>query len=113
MDIALDSRGEVGVSGFAAVASGIFASRDAQAVVIAVGGAFDVFGAELGDFEGAEANVAAELEDEIVAVGGGGAPEAVEFGVGHPDVVVVGLVGGFESHVGYSHKLALYGFYSV
>ena len=101
MDVALDGRGEVGVTRFAAVAGGVFASGDAQAVVIAAGGSFDVFRAELRDFEGAEADVATELEDEVVAVGGGRAPEAVEFGVGHPDVVVVWLVGGFEPHVAY------------
>ena len=101
MNIAFDGCREVGVSGLAAITGRVLASGDAQAVVIAAGGSFDVFRAELRDFEGAEADVATELEDEVVAVGGGRAPEAVEFGVGHPDVVVVWLVGGFEPHVAY------------
>jgi len=57
--------------------------------VIAIGCPFHVLRSDLRNFEGSEADVAAQLDDEIVAMVRRHSSEFVKFGVGHPDLVFV------------------------
>jgi len=70
----------------------------AEAIVFAVLGSFDVARLDLWYLEGSQADVAAELNDEIVAMGFCVAAEFLELAVSHPDFVDVGALGGFETH---------------
>jgi hypothetical protein len=95
MDVTLDGRWQVRVPWFPAGAGGILPAWDSQSIMLPVCRAFDMGGRDLWDFERTQPNVAPELEDEIVAVTGGGASEAIEVVVGEPDVVLVWFGGGF------------------
>jgi hypothetical protein len=53
--------------------------------VLAVFGPFDVLRTDLGDLERAEADVGAELDNEVVASAADRAPEVLEVVVSEPD----------------------------
>lgn len=82
-------------------ASSVFPLWDTLAVVVAVLGAFDVCRSYLRDLEGPQADVAAQLDDKVVAVTRRSPPEVLELVVSHPELVLVVLPSHLESHVNF------------
>jgi len=67
--------------------------------VVAVRGPFDVLRLHLRYLESTEADITAQLENDIVPVVLGMSTEFLELVVSHPDLVLVLFLGRFLSHV--------------
>lgn len=89
VEVALDIAGEVGVARLAVTVLRVLALGNAQPEVVAVAGAADVFRLNLRHLEGAEADEGTELDNKIIATGGGRSPQLLDLRVGQPDFVAL------------------------
>jgi hypothetical protein len=100
VQVALNAARKVRIAGLATVAGRVFAFGDAQEVVGVVLDDLPAWmrGRDLWYFERAQADLTAEADDKLVAVGGGCPAEGLVLVRGEPTLLELAVGGTFDSH---------------
>jgi hypothetical protein len=105
LEVALDPSWEKGISRLPTVAASILPMWNAKAVLSRF--LLDAARLDLWDLERAQADVRAQLDDDVVSLARGGTAEILDLVVGHPDLGFVVTLRRFKSHVDYYAKLRI------
>jgi hypothetical protein len=96
LEVPLNAVGQEGVAWLPTVPARILPRADSKSVLAALA-LCDITRCGLWDFEGAEADVRAELDDDVVTLAPRRSPEVLDLPVGEPDFVFV-AAGRFNTH---------------